>query len=157
MRAQFNCWLPPSSSSDMQDSPFSLSLSLFWVKCLKQSLRENSSENILSSANRLLLHEGRLTLAGNVPKCPGVRNSLNRIIFCYGRSRTNLCNSIWAGVGKKKQMYSLSERDWETAKPPKGWVICMIVYCHIWIFSLPGAEEISSTGQCLPLKGSVLL
>ncbi|NWW86190.1 PKHG7 protein, partial [Rhynochetos jubatus] len=25
--------------------------------------RENSSENILSSANRLLLHEGRLTLA----------------------------------------------------------------------------------------------
>ncbi|NXQ31868.1 PKHG7 protein, partial [Alaudala cheleensis] len=27
--------------------------------------RENRSENILSSANRLLLHEGRLMLAGN--------------------------------------------------------------------------------------------
>ncbi|XP_074996720.1 pleckstrin homology domain-containing family G member 7 [Calonectris borealis] len=35
----------------------------FVPECLKQSLRENSSENILSSANRLLLHEGRLTLA----------------------------------------------------------------------------------------------
>ncbi|XP_065686516.1 pleckstrin homology domain-containing family G member 7 [Patagioenas fasciata] len=37
----------------------------FVPECLKQSLRENSSENILSSANRLLLHEGRLTLAEN--------------------------------------------------------------------------------------------
>ncbi|KAM9634575.1 pleckstrin homology domain-containing family G member 7 [Morphnus guianensis] len=37
----------------------------FVPECLKQSIRENnSSENILSSANRLLLHEGRLTLAG---------------------------------------------------------------------------------------------
>ncbi|XP_027671180.2 pleckstrin homology domain-containing family G member 7 [Falco cherrug] len=35
----------------------------FCPKCLKQSLRENSSENVLSSVNRLLLHEGRLTLA----------------------------------------------------------------------------------------------
>ncbi|NXT25293.1 PKHG7 protein, partial [Syrrhaptes paradoxus] len=35
----------------------------FVPECLKQSLRENSSENILSSANRFLLHEGRLTLA----------------------------------------------------------------------------------------------
>ncbi|XP_071406038.1 pleckstrin homology domain-containing family G member 7 [Pithys albifrons albifrons] len=35
----------------------------FVPECLKQSLRENSSENILSSASRLLLHEGRLTLA----------------------------------------------------------------------------------------------
>ncbi|KAM6304405.1 pleckstrin homology domain-containing family G member 7 [Podargus strigoides] len=35
----------------------------FVPECLKQSLRENSSENILSSTNRLLLHEGRLTLA----------------------------------------------------------------------------------------------
>ncbi|XP_069629496.1 pleckstrin homology domain-containing family G member 7 [Haliaeetus albicilla] len=36
----------------------------FVPECLKQSIRENnSSENILSSANRLLLHEGRLTLA----------------------------------------------------------------------------------------------
>ncbi|XP_032866063.1 pleckstrin homology domain-containing family G member 7 [Tyto alba] len=35
----------------------------FVPECLKQGLRENSSENILSSANRLLLHEGRLTLA----------------------------------------------------------------------------------------------
>ncbi|KAM6321503.1 pleckstrin homology domain-containing family G member 7 [Aegotheles albertisi] len=35
----------------------------FVPECLKQSLRENSNENILSSANRLLLHEGRLTLA----------------------------------------------------------------------------------------------
>ncbi|XP_054242735.1 pleckstrin homology domain-containing family G member 7 [Indicator indicator] len=35
----------------------------FVPECLKQSLRENSSETILSSANRLLLHEGRLTLA----------------------------------------------------------------------------------------------
>ncbi|XP_074936767.1 pleckstrin homology domain-containing family G member 7 [Phalacrocorax aristotelis] len=35
----------------------------FVPECLKQTLRENSSENILSSANRLLLHEGRLTLA----------------------------------------------------------------------------------------------
>ncbi|NXW34587.1 PKHG7 protein, partial [Phaetusa simplex] len=35
----------------------------FVPEYLKQSLRENSSENILSSANRLLLHEGRLTLA----------------------------------------------------------------------------------------------
>ncbi|KFV71491.1 Pleckstrin homology domain-containing family G member 7, partial [Dryobates pubescens] len=35
----------------------------FVPECLKQSLRENSSENILASANRLLLHEGRLTLA----------------------------------------------------------------------------------------------
>uniref|UniRef100_A0A663MNE8 Pleckstrin homology and RhoGEF domain containing G7 n=1 Tax=Athene cunicularia TaxID=194338 RepID=A0A663MNE8_ATHCN len=32
-------------------------------ECLKQSLRENSKENILSSANRIFLHEGRLTLA----------------------------------------------------------------------------------------------
>ncbi|KAK2544311.1 Plekhg7 [Columba livia] len=38
----------------------------FVPECLKQSLRENSSENILSSANRLLLHEGRLTLAENI-------------------------------------------------------------------------------------------
>ncbi|NXK80550.1 PKHG7 protein, partial [Amazona guildingii] len=35
----------------------------FVPECLKQSLRENSSENILCSTNRLLLHEGRLTLA----------------------------------------------------------------------------------------------
>ncbi|XP_021269869.1 pleckstrin homology domain-containing family G member 7 isoform X2 [Numida meleagris] len=35
----------------------------FVPECLKQSLRENSSENILSSASRLLLHDGRLTLA----------------------------------------------------------------------------------------------
>ncbi|NXX76432.1 PKHG7 protein, partial [Urocolius indicus] len=35
----------------------------FVPECLKQSLRENSSENILSSTNRLLLHEGRLMLA----------------------------------------------------------------------------------------------
>ncbi|NXA13308.1 PKHG7 protein, partial [Sapayoa aenigma] len=35
----------------------------FVPECLKQSLRENSSENILASVNRLLLHEGRLTLA----------------------------------------------------------------------------------------------
>ncbi|KFZ56649.1 Pleckstrin homology domain-containing family G member 7, partial [Antrostomus carolinensis] len=35
----------------------------FVPECLKQSLRENSSENIFSSANRHLLHEGRLTLA----------------------------------------------------------------------------------------------
>ncbi|NXL84422.1 PKHG7 protein, partial [Alectura lathami] len=35
----------------------------FVPECLKQSLRENSSENILSSTSRLLLHEGRLTLA----------------------------------------------------------------------------------------------
>ncbi|XP_010146707.1 PREDICTED: pleckstrin homology domain-containing family G member 7 [Eurypyga helias] len=35
----------------------------FVPESMKQSLRENSSENILSSANRLLLHEGRLTLA----------------------------------------------------------------------------------------------
>ncbi|XP_030324852.1 pleckstrin homology domain-containing family G member 7 [Calypte anna] len=35
----------------------------FVPECLKQSLRENNSENLLSSANRLLLHEGRLTLA----------------------------------------------------------------------------------------------
>ncbi|XP_035193188.1 pleckstrin homology domain-containing family G member 7 [Oxyura jamaicensis] len=35
----------------------------FVPECLKQNLRENSSENILSSASRLLLHEGRLTLA----------------------------------------------------------------------------------------------
>ncbi|NXG88623.1 PKHG7 protein, partial [Stercorarius parasiticus] len=35
----------------------------FVPEYLKQSLRENNSENILSSANRLLLHEGRLTLA----------------------------------------------------------------------------------------------
>ncbi|KFU85466.1 Pleckstrin homology domain-containing family G member 7, partial [Chaetura pelagica] len=35
----------------------------FVPECLKQSLKENSSENVLSSANRLLLHEGRLTLA----------------------------------------------------------------------------------------------
>ncbi|NXT73852.1 PKHG7 protein, partial [Zapornia atra] len=35
----------------------------FVPECLKQSLRENNSENILSSANRLLLHEGKLTLA----------------------------------------------------------------------------------------------
>ncbi|XP_063252412.1 pleckstrin homology domain-containing family G member 7 isoform X2 [Prinia subflava] len=34
----------------------------FVPECLKQNLRENSSENILSSANRLLLHEGRLML-----------------------------------------------------------------------------------------------
>ncbi|KGL75871.1 Pleckstrin homology domain-containing family G member 7, partial [Tinamus guttatus] len=34
----------------------------FVPECLKQSLRENISENILSSTNRLL-HEGRLTLA----------------------------------------------------------------------------------------------
>ncbi|NXJ84965.1 PKHG7 protein, partial [Trogon melanurus] len=37
----------------------------FLPECLKQSLKENSSENILSSANTLLLHKGRLTLAGN--------------------------------------------------------------------------------------------
>ncbi|XP_056338028.1 pleckstrin homology domain-containing family G member 7 [Oenanthe melanoleuca] len=35
----------------------------FVPECLKQNLRENSSENILSSVNRLLLHEGRLMLA----------------------------------------------------------------------------------------------
>ncbi|XP_058681798.1 pleckstrin homology domain-containing family G member 7-like [Poecile atricapillus] len=35
----------------------------FVPECLKPNLRENSSENILSSANRLLLHEGRLMLA----------------------------------------------------------------------------------------------
>ncbi|XP_009880957.1 PREDICTED: pleckstrin homology domain-containing family G member 7 [Charadrius vociferus] len=35
----------------------------FVPEYLKQSLRENSSENILSSATRLLLHEGRLMLA----------------------------------------------------------------------------------------------
>nr|XP_047917017.1 pleckstrin homology domain-containing family G member 7 isoform X1 [Anser cygnoides] len=35
----------------------------FVPECLKQNLRENSSENLLSSASRLLLHEGRLTLA----------------------------------------------------------------------------------------------
>ncbi|NXE49876.1 PKHG7 protein, partial [Casuarius casuarius] len=35
----------------------------FVPECLKQSLKENSSENILSSTNRRLLHEGRLTLA----------------------------------------------------------------------------------------------
>ncbi|NXH84330.1 PKHG7 protein, partial [Edolisoma coerulescens] len=35
----------------------------FVPECLKQNLREKSSENILSSANRLLLHEGRLMLA----------------------------------------------------------------------------------------------
>ncbi|XP_023789073.1 pleckstrin homology domain-containing family G member 7 isoform X3 [Cyanistes caeruleus] len=35
----------------------------FVPECLKQNLRENSSENILSSASRLLLHEGRLMLA----------------------------------------------------------------------------------------------
>ncbi|XP_059703906.1 pleckstrin homology domain-containing family G member 7 [Haemorhous mexicanus] len=35
----------------------------FVPECLKQNLRENSSENILSSANRLLLHEGKLMLA----------------------------------------------------------------------------------------------
>ncbi|XP_033370579.1 pleckstrin homology domain-containing family G member 7 [Parus major] len=35
----------------------------FVPECLKQNLRENTSENILSSANRLLLHEGRLMLA----------------------------------------------------------------------------------------------
>ncbi|NXJ15471.1 PKHG7 protein, partial [Odontophorus gujanensis] len=35
----------------------------FVPECLKQNLRENSSENILSSASRLLLHDGRLTLA----------------------------------------------------------------------------------------------
>ncbi|NXA36803.1 PKHG7 protein, partial [Eudromia elegans] len=34
----------------------------FVPECLKQSLRDNSSENILSSTDRLL-HEGRLTLA----------------------------------------------------------------------------------------------
>uniref|UniRef100_A0A8V0YM58 Pleckstrin homology and RhoGEF domain containing G7 n=1 Tax=Gallus gallus TaxID=9031 RepID=A0A8V0YM58_CHICK len=35
----------------------------FVPESLKQSLRENSSENILSSASRRLLHDGRLTLA----------------------------------------------------------------------------------------------
>uniref|UniRef100_A0A8C3LND3 Pleckstrin homology and RhoGEF domain containing G7 n=1 Tax=Chrysolophus pictus TaxID=9089 RepID=A0A8C3LND3_CHRPC len=35
----------------------------FVPECLKQSLRENGSENVLSSASRLLLHDGRLTLA----------------------------------------------------------------------------------------------
>ncbi|XP_005039972.1 PREDICTED: pleckstrin homology domain-containing family G member 7 [Ficedula albicollis] len=35
----------------------------FVPECLKQNLRENSSENILCSVNRLLLHEGRLMLA----------------------------------------------------------------------------------------------
>ncbi|XP_066039467.1 pleckstrin homology domain-containing family G member 7 [Chamaea fasciata] len=35
----------------------------FVPECLKQNLRENRSENLLSSANRLLLHEGRLMLA----------------------------------------------------------------------------------------------
>ncbi|NXP46547.1 PKHG7 protein, partial [Heliornis fulica] len=35
----------------------------FVPECLKQSLRENNSETILSSASRLLLHEGKLTLA----------------------------------------------------------------------------------------------
>ncbi|XP_030335428.1 pleckstrin homology domain-containing family G member 7 [Strigops habroptila] len=35
----------------------------FVPESLKQTLRENSSKNILSSMNRLLLHEGRLTLA----------------------------------------------------------------------------------------------
>ncbi|TRZ16546.1 hypothetical protein HGM15179_010599 [Zosterops borbonicus] len=34
----------------------------FVPECLKQNLRESSSENILSSANRLLHHEGRLML-----------------------------------------------------------------------------------------------
>ncbi|CAM5084456.1 unnamed protein product [Eretmochelys imbricata] len=35
----------------------------FLPECLKHILRENMSENILSSSNRQLLHEGRLTLA----------------------------------------------------------------------------------------------
>ncbi|XP_065599249.1 pleckstrin homology domain-containing family G member 7 [Cyrtonyx montezumae] len=35
----------------------------FVPECLKQNLRENSNENILSSPSRLLLHDGRLTLA----------------------------------------------------------------------------------------------
>ncbi|XP_053833405.1 pleckstrin homology domain-containing family G member 7 [Vidua macroura] len=35
----------------------------FVPECLKQNLKENSSENILSSANRLLIHEGKLMLA----------------------------------------------------------------------------------------------
>ncbi|KAM9264294.1 pleckstrin homology domain-containing family G member 7 [Cariama cristata] len=35
----------------------------FVPECLKQSLRENSSENLLTPVNRLLLHEGKLTLA----------------------------------------------------------------------------------------------
>ncbi|RLW06248.1 hypothetical protein DV515_00004582 [Chloebia gouldiae] len=35
----------------------------FVPECLKQNLKENSGENILSSANRLLLHEGKLMLA----------------------------------------------------------------------------------------------
>lgn len=86
-----------------------LSLSLFGVKCLKQNLRENSSENILSSASRLLLHEGRLTLAGNGPKCLSNRRWLNRIMLCYGRAGMNLCDSIQADAGKKKQTYGLSE------------------------------------------------
>ncbi|XP_072185657.1 pleckstrin homology domain-containing family G member 7 [Excalfactoria chinensis] len=37
----------------------------FVPECLKQSLRENSIENILSSASRRLLHDGKLTLAEN--------------------------------------------------------------------------------------------
>lgn len=65
----------------MHDSPI-LFLSLFfffWVKCLKQNLRENSSENILSSANRLLLHEGKLMLAGKVPDLLVSRDSLTEL------------------------------------------------------------------------------
>uniref|UniRef100_A0A8C0EAF8 Pleckstrin homology and RhoGEF domain containing G7 n=1 Tax=Bubo bubo TaxID=30461 RepID=A0A8C0EAF8_BUBBB len=69
------------------------SLSLFWVKCLKQSLRENSNENILSSANRLLLHEGRLTLAVSILHEQMADNQLTNFIFYsqkYGGSDTSL-------------------------------------------------------------------
>ncbi|CAM9992685.1 unnamed protein product [Bubo scandiacus] len=61
-----NIW---KRSTDETEKGFSGHLKRRWKnpygiwKCLKQSLRENSNENILSSANRLLLHEGRLTLA----------------------------------------------------------------------------------------------
>lgn len=127
------------------------------VKCLKQNLRENSSENLLSSASRLLLHEGRLTLAGNVPKCLCSGHWLNRIMLCYGRARTNLYDTIWAGAGKKKQTYNLSERGQELTKLQKGWVICMTVSCHIWIFYLPDAEEIRLTCLHLSLRRRVLL
>lgn len=130
------------------------SLSLFGVKCLKQNLRENSTENILSSASRLLLHEGRLTLAGNGPKCLSSRRWLNRIMLCYGRAGMNLCDSIQAD--KEKANIQLV-RGQEIPELPKGWVICMIVSCHIWIFNLPDAEEIRLTCLHLSLRGRVLL
>lgn len=61
------------------------------------------------------------------------------------------------GSCRKEAANILSERAWEIARMPKGWVMLMIAYQHIWTFNLPGAQEIRLTHVCLSLRGRVTL